>query len=138
MYMVNFPEISVAVGTVQVLNAVYGLLRSCGSLYRVNHEQDYSFLLTTYFQWICTVGLQILVQVSYLPAGTAAAAAPSQTMLTLGIHIILAVLDIKMRTTPEIVPDNYYGYHLQDHEENEDEELHESWKGNHRLREVSA
>ena len=55
------------------------------------------------------VSLQILTQVSYAPAGMAAAAAPSQTMLTLGVGLMVSYLDYKMRTTPEVLPENYYG-----------------------------
>jgi hypothetical protein len=53
--------------------------------------------------------MQILTQVSYAPGGMAAAAAPSQTMLTMGICVIVAYLDFKMRTTPEEIPADYYG-----------------------------
>jgi hypothetical protein len=61
------------------------------------------------FQWVCMVSMQILTQVSYAPGGMAAAAAPSQTMLTMGVCMIVAYLDFKMRTTPQEIPADYYG-----------------------------
>lgn len=106
MFLVNFPEISVTVGLVQVLNALYGMVRSFGFH---GGENDSLFQATTLFQAICTIVLQVLVQVSYAPGGTAAAAAPSQTMITLGISVIVAYLDFKMRITPDALPRNYYG-----------------------------
>jgi hypothetical protein len=52
--------------------------------------------------------MQILVQVSYSRGDAMAAAAPSITMLTLGIFVINAFLDFKRRTTPNVVPMDYY------------------------------
>jgi hypothetical protein len=105
MYIVHFPEISIFVGVVQVLNALFGMARSFGMHSGAN---DHIFQATTYFQWLCTVTFQILVQVAYAPGGAAAAAAPSQTMLTMGINFIVAYLDYKMRSTPDELPHDYY------------------------------
>lgn len=105
MYIVHFPEISIFVGVVQVLNALFGMARSFGMH---SGSNDHIFQATTYFQWLCTVTFQILVQVAYAPGGAAAAAAPSQTMLTMGINFIVAYLDYKMRSTPDELPHDYY------------------------------
>ena len=51
----------------------------------------------------------IYVQIAYLPGGTLAAAAPSRACLTMGIHILPAFLDYKMRTTPQDISADYYG-----------------------------
>lgn len=106
MYLVHFPEISICVGMVQMVNSFFGLIRSRGIH---NGPTDHRFQLTTLIQWVLMVTLQILTQVAYAPGGTAAAAAPSQTMLTMGISVIVAYMDFKARTVPEIIADNYYG-----------------------------
>jgi hypothetical protein len=65
-----------------------------------------------------TVSMQILTQVAYAPGGNAAARAPSTMMLTLGINVLPAFLDFKMRTTPEEVPADYYGFEAENKEKN--------------------
>ena len=105
MFMVNFPEISVAVGTLQTLTAFYGAMRAYGVHSCPN---DHSYQAVLLVAWISTVTLQIMVQVAYNPAGTAAAAAPSQTMLTMGVFVINGFLDYKARVTPSPIPLDYY------------------------------
>mmetsp|Transcript_12413 Transcript_12413/g.21734 ORF Transcript_12413/g.21734 Transcript_12413/m.21734 type:complete len:353 (-) Transcript_12413:221-1279(-) len=106
MFVVNFPEISIVCGAFHILIALYGFLaRSIGIL---NSEDNHSYQVAVFAGWVCTVSMQILVQVGYNPGGVMAAAAPSQTMLTLGIFVINAFLDFKRRTTPNQVPMNYY------------------------------
>jgi hypothetical protein len=105
MFMVNFPGISIGCGGLNILTALYGMMRSCGIQTQSN---NHGYQVMVFIAWFCTVGGQILVQVSYNPAGEAAAAAPSQTMLTLGIFAINAFLDYKMRTTPNEIPIDYY------------------------------
>mmetsp|Transcript_55348 Transcript_55348/g.134421 ORF Transcript_55348/g.134421 Transcript_55348/m.134421 type:complete len:367 (+) Transcript_55348:567-1667(+) len=112
MFMVNFPEISVAVGTLQTLTAVYGAMRAYGVRSCPN---DNSYQAVLLFAWIATVTLQIMVQVAYNPAGMAAAAAPSQTMLTMGIFVINGFLDFKARATPSPIPLDYY-HHVESEE----------------------
>jgi hypothetical protein len=41
-------------------------------------------------------------------------------MLTLGINVLPAFLDFKMRTTPEEVPADYYGLGAENEEKNAD------------------
>uniref|UniRef100_A0A7S1GQX7 Uncharacterized protein n=1 Tax=Cyclophora tenuis TaxID=216820 RepID=A0A7S1GQX7_CYCTE len=107
MFTVSFPEISVVVGLVYILNGLYGLLRSVGVIKA--SENDHSFQIGMAFQYICTLVLMIIVQISYLPGNTQAAAAPSRACLTLGAHVLPAFLDFKMRTTPEVLPMDFYG-----------------------------
>ena len=112
MFTVTFPEISILVGIVYVLNGLYGLARAFG-LYKAD-EHDHSFQMGIAFQYFCTLVLMILVQISYLPGGMLAAAAPSRGCLTMGAHVLPAFLDYKMRTTPEHLPADYYGLEASD------------------------
>jgi len=119
MYTIHFPEIAIVVGLVQTLNACYAFWRSCG--FAVHGPDDHSLQWLTLIQWISTVVLQIMVQLAYHhhhqytrtttadKSTTAAAEAPSQTMRTLGLSVIVAFLDYKARTVPDHIPDNYYG-----------------------------
>jgi hypothetical protein len=60
--------------------------------------------------------MQILTQIAFAPAGARAAAAPSVAMLTLGVNVLPAFLDFRMRTTPDEFPANYYGLEAEDKE----------------------
>ena len=104
MYFIYFPQISVAVGALQLLNSVYGMARSFGIMASGN-----SFLFTTLLQWWSTIVLQNLVQIGYSPGGEAAALAPSLVALTMGNSIMVAYLDYKMRATSESLTEDYYG-----------------------------
>ena len=107
MYFVSFPEISIAVGFLQMVVATYGMTRSY--LHIANGPDNHSFQFAALLLWICVVSMQILTQFAYAPGGVAAAGAPSVTMLTLGLHVLPAYLDYKMRTVPVIISASYYG-----------------------------
>jgi hypothetical protein len=98
VFVVNFPEISVFCGLVNVLLSLYGVARGCG-FFASKDDQSFSVLLL--FGWICNITLAVMVQVAYNPADAAAAAAPTVTMLTSAIYASNALLDFKMRSTPE-------------------------------------
>jgi len=107
MFTVTFPEISVFVGLVYLLNGLYGLARALRFIDAKSH--DHSFQVGIALQYFCTLVLMILVQVAYLPGNTMAAAAPGRACFTLGAHLLPAFLEYKMRSTPEILPLDYYG-----------------------------
>jgi hypothetical protein len=115
MYFVFFPEISIFCGLLQVLVSIFGFARSWGV---ADGPDNHSFQAIALFSWICTVSMQILTQVAYAEGGNAAARAPSTMMLTLGINVLPAFLDFKMRTTPEEVPADYYGFEAENKEKN--------------------
>jgi len=110
MFVVSFPEIAVTAGVVHMANAIYGMARGFGFHGGAN---DHWFQATTLVSWICTVVLQILVQVCYVPGGNAAPAAPTYTMMTMGMSVMVAFLDFKMRTVPDEFPPDYYGMELE-------------------------
>ena len=106
MFMVNFPEISIFCGTVQLCLSCFGVARIFGVL---NGPTNNTYQIVALFSWICTVSMQNLSQIAYAPGGMAAPMAPSVTMLTLGLNVFPAYLDYKMRNTPDVLPEGYYG-----------------------------
>lgn len=108
VYVVSFPEISIFVGLVQLINGLWGMVRSIFSMAHWG-PNDNSYSIAIAFQWICMLVLQILVQVSYPPAGTVAAAAPAIACLSLGMNVMPAFLDYKMRNLPTVMTEDYYG-----------------------------
>lgn len=106
MFVVQFPEISVFVGLVYTLNGIFGFARCYGIMATTT---DHKFQMTMAFQFLCTIFLMIITQVSWAPGGAMAAAAPSIACLTFGAHVLPAFLDFKARTTPEVLPADYYG-----------------------------
>ena len=106
MFLVNFPEISIFVGLVQILVSIYGFMRMYGIR---NDPEDHTFQAAVLFQWVMLVSLTIITQIAYLPGGDGAPMSPSVTMLTLGSNVLPAYLDFKMRTVPEPLPSDYYG-----------------------------
>lgn len=136
MYMVHFPQISIAVGALQTLNAFYGLLRSVGFLTTTTQtstrqKEEWLYPTMTLIQWVATVTLQIMVQVAYAPGGNAAAAAPSQTMLTLGLSTICVFLDYKGRTTPDDLKNSDYGLKDDDDDDDLDDDMHKGIQNHH-------
>jgi hypothetical protein len=105
MFVVNFPEISVFCGLLNVLTSIYGGARSYGML---SSKDDDSYSMLMLFGWVCNITLAVMVQVAYNPADAAAAAAPSLSMLTSAVYAINAFLDFKMRSTPNDIPADYY------------------------------
>jgi hypothetical protein len=79
MFVVQFPEISVFVGLVYTLNGIFGFARCYGIMATTT---DHKFQMTMAFQFLCTIFLMIITQVSWAPGGAMAAAAPSIACLT--------------------------------------------------------
>ena len=107
VYFVNYPEISVVVGLVQLVNAAFAAARYFGAV-GGNDANSHAFQLTSLFQWIVMLTLQIMTQVAYSPGGTAAARAPSAAMMMLALTLLPAYLDAKMRSVPDVLPEEYY------------------------------
>jgi hypothetical protein len=106
MFVVHFPYVTIAVGIIQCLNGFWGFIRS--SNFFVAGEDDNAFQYSMAFQWVVTLTCQIIVQVSLLPDTMLAPAAPTFAALSLGIHLMPAFLEYKMRTTPEEISEDYY------------------------------
>ena len=108
MYVVNFPEITIVVGLVQLLTGIFGIGRRYGLLN--NGKDDNRYQVALFFTWLCMLSMQIMTQVSYLPGDALASAAPTIACLSLGMTMLPAFLDFKMRTTPEHIAADYYGF----------------------------
>lgn len=107
MYIVHFPGLNIAVGLVQFLTGVFGLARRYGYLNNGKDDNRYQKCIATV--WMLQLSVQILTQVGYAPGGMLAPAAPTIACLSLGMNVIAAFLDWKMRTVPAILPSDYYG-----------------------------
>jgi hypothetical protein len=107
VYVVFFPEITIFVGIIQLLTGIFGVFRRFGKFN--NGKDDHRYQMALFFTWICMLTMQIVSQIAYAPAATAAAAAPTVACLSLALCAAPAFLDYKMRTLPEVFPAEYYG-----------------------------
>jgi hypothetical protein len=107
MFIVHWPQITVFVGLFQFFTGIFALLRRCGIMNKGKNDNRLQY--SAFFMWIFMLSMQILTQVGYAPEGTFAPAAPSIACLSLGISMMSAYLDYKMRTMPEEFPVVYYG-----------------------------
>jgi len=103
--MVTFPEISIAVGLLQLGNGLWGVARSFGIGLGKN---SVIFQISLAFQWITVLVLQNLVQVSRLPGDAGIPLTPFLAVFSLGLTFMPAYLDHKANTVPTTMPDNYY------------------------------
>lgn len=107
-FVVSFPEIAVWVGLLQMINGVWGVARSF-DMCMMNDMDHQVFQYSMGFQWLNVLILQDIVQISYLPGGTNASMAPILACFSLGMNLMPAYLDHKMKTMPETMTDDYYG-----------------------------
>lgn len=105
LLVVSYPIISILVGLIQFFNGSWALARSRG--FHLG-PTDCSFQISSLFQWVLVLSLQIVAQIGYLEGGTMAAAAPTIAAMSLGLNLMPAFLDHKMRTLPAQFPDDYY------------------------------
>jgi hypothetical protein len=106
MFVVHFPYVTIVVGIVQFLNGFWGFARSFGLF--VGGPQDHTYQYSLAFQWVMVLTMQDLVQISLLPEGMLASAAPTLAALSFGINFMPAFLDYKMRNTPLEIHEYYY------------------------------
>jgi hypothetical protein len=103
MFTISYPEISVAVGIVYVMNGLWGVYRT------FTRPTDDYYQMSLALQWFLTISLTILTQIAYQPGASYAAAAPSRSCLMIGASLMPALLDYKARHTPEELDGDYYG-----------------------------
>lgn len=106
MFVVQYPYLSIAVGIAQFLCGFWGFVRSFGVF--VGDENDNYFQYSIALLWLITLTCQDIVQISLLPGGMLAPAAPTFAALSLGLHLMPAFLEYKMRSTPEEMDEAYY------------------------------
>jgi hypothetical protein len=107
VYVVHFPEIAIFVGLVQIIMGAWGMARRFGLL--VGGANDHSYQISLGVTWLFVLSMMTMTQVSYGPGDANAGAAPTIATLTFGLHLMAAILDFKARTTPDEIPDDYYG-----------------------------
>jgi len=105
--IVTYPVIAIFVGLIQVINGGCGVARSMGFLAN-NPAAIAIYPMSLAFQWFCVLSLQVLAQIGYLPGGDMAPAAPMVVAMSLGLSLMPAYLDHKMRTLPQSFPEDYY------------------------------
>lgn len=106
MFVVHFPYLTMAVGIIQFVNGFWGFVRSFNVF--VGGEEDTAFQYSMAFQWVITLTCQDIVQIALLPGNMLAPAAPTFAALSLGIHLMPAFLEYKMRNTPKEIYEEYY------------------------------
>jgi hypothetical protein len=105
MYLIVYPELSIVCGSVQALMALFGFARAAGVISQPdNHLYQWMALLS----WFVTMAGPVMAQVYCLPAGDEAGRAPSLTVLSVGLHLLPAFLDFKMRNLPYVFPPDFY------------------------------
>lgn len=106
MYVVTYPSIAIAVGCTQILNGFWGILRQCGVLQAADGG---AFVTSIWVGWLIQLCLQIVVQPSVLPGGTAAAVPPTVTAFAFGMNFMPAYLDYKANSLPATLDRSFYG-----------------------------
>jgi len=122
MYTVSFPELSIAIGGFQLMMGFWGLLRRFNI--HVTSKDDLIYQFCAFLMWMSMLSIQCLTQVAYTPEEMFASAAPSYACLYLGLCIMPPYLDYKMRTTPEELPEGYYGVETFGKDDSETEQEH--------------
>ncbi len=106
MYRVSFPEITVAVGAIQMVVGYHGVgnyLR----LFPVGPNNN-NFQILALIGWVLQLILQYIVQIGYVEGNANSAALTSLALYSFGISILPPFLDYKMRTTPISFNEEYY------------------------------
>lgn len=107
MYQVYLPEITVTIGCMQIITGYFGVGRYLH--YVPVGPNDHQFQIIALVGWLSQLVLQYMVQICYGPKDENAASLPSLALLSLGLNILPAFLDLKMRSTPIFLTNEYYG-----------------------------
>ena len=109
MYTVYYPEMTIAMGTLQMVIGYFGIARhldivpaSAG-----NHHFQAAILL----QWTLMLAVQFLTQISLSFEDECPRGLPEMVLLSVGLNVLPAFLDYKMRTTPFNIPPSFYDLH---------------------------
>lgn len=96
MFTVTFPELSICVGLLYTLTGMYGLYRAISRRPSTTEDRCFQYVLAN--QYFCTVMLMIFCQLTSVYAmgePFLVAAILSRCCLTVGAHILPAILDLK-------------------------------------------
>ncbi|CAB9502546.1 expressed unknown protein [Seminavis robusta] len=105
MLIVNYPVVSILVGSIQVLHGLWGIARSFGVH---SGPRDNIYQLSLAGQWLIVLCFQDIMQLAYFPLNVMTPMAAGIAAISFGINMMPAYLDAKMRNTPEEIPEGYY------------------------------
>eukprot|EP00535_Pseudo-nitzschia_heimii_P002295 CAMPEP_0197188390 /NCGR_PEP_ID=MMETSP1423-20130617/17708_1 /TAXON_ID=476441 /ORGANISM="Pseudo-nitzschia heimii, Strain UNC1101" /LENGTH=749 /DNA_ID=CAMNT_0042640199 /DNA_START=73 /DNA_END=2322 /DNA_ORIENTATION=- len=105
LFIVSFPEICVAVGSIQMIVGYYGVGNYL-HLFPADPSNN-TFQILALIGWILQLIFQYIVQISYSEDADAAALT-SLALYSFGINILPPFLDYKMRTTPITLKTDHY------------------------------
>ena len=108
MYVVSFPAISIFVGLIQIINALWGLARFLNLAGVGESKESYKYQISMFVGWFLQFLLQAVTQVGYLPSGDASQAVAVITSLSVGLNLMPAYLDFKARNVPDEIKVGYY------------------------------
>jgi hypothetical protein len=106
MYVINIPEINIAVGGFQTIVGTFGLCRSFGVVNAGRFDHRFQILLG--LQWLAMFGAQAVAQVAYSKGTLDAGMSPAIACLSFGMNALPAFLDYKMRQLPDTIPESFY------------------------------
>jgi hypothetical protein len=101
MYLIVYPELSIVCGSVQALLALFGFARAAGV---ISQPDNHLYQCMALLSWVVTMAGPVMAQVYSLPAGDGA----SLIVLSVGLHLLPAFLDFKMRNLPYVFPPDLY------------------------------
>lgn len=107
MYSCYYPEINVAVGSLQMLIGYFGIARYLGFV--PVGPKNHHFQIAILLQWISMLAMQYIVQISLSLENGPPAHLPAMVLLSVGLNVLPAFLDYKMRTTPSSISKEFYG-----------------------------
>ena len=111
--VIFFPEMSVTVGLLQIIQGAIGISRS---LNKQQHQGNNMWCpALCLFKYICMMSRQILSQLTYAPGDTASAAAPTLGCIYFGMAFMPAFLECKLNNAP----DSLKSYYCTDMEKND-------------------
>jgi hypothetical protein len=116
-YVVMFPAINIVIGGLQTLFGLWGMLRSLhvsifviGTDHHETQSYDKTFQIAMFGSWFLQLVLQFITQIGYEP-GPDYGSAPQFFCLAVGLNLMPAYLDYKMRSLPEVIDKvEYYGF----------------------------
>lgn len=107
-YIISISPLAIAVGALQMINAVYGVLRAL-SMTGIVAMDDTWYQMSLGFGWLVQFALQALTQAAYPTGPESAGLAPTVAAFSVGLSLMPAYLEYKMRSTPALIQPEYYG-----------------------------
>lgn len=114
MLVVTYPSMSIAVGVLQMMNGIWGILKRYGLL--VPAQDGGAFATSIWTGWLIQLVIQVIVQPSILPGAVAARFPPELAAFAFGMNFMPAYLDAKSNSLPNEIEPEYFGQESLDDE----------------------